>query len=341
MPAVPTGRWLLRPGLAVLAVLVSLVVAHAQLGVNTPEQRDRLSLALDNAIRGAVGGPIRVLLAGGRGTLQIPEEMAFVDTAGAAELIAALNVTDPSDIVGVIFKPGSVNGVAVIRYVPAGHVRAEDIRRWTAADILLSIKETVEAANPGRVRDGAEPLEVRDWVVEPAYDPRRHSMFWSPLIVTRDTPPNTGSFTIYSVAVLGREGYFLIQYASTMYRLDIARADIGDILNGLGFPPGHGYDDFQAGTDTPADHGVERMFGVSRLQAVPITTTQQGENIAVVQIAGGGLVVGALLIGLGLLIKRYIRNRPRRGYQRPVRVPNHYRSRRRRRTSREGRIDVQ
>jgi uncharacterized membrane-anchored protein len=319
--------------LAILGVLLALPsTVHAQLGVNTPEQRDRLTLALDDAMKIATGGPTRVTLAGGRGSLRIPEEMAFVDVADAGDLIAALNVEDPTDIIGVVFKPGSLNGSAVIRYVPAGHVRVEDVRRWTAADILLCIKETVEAGNPDRVRGGGKPMEARDWVIEPAYDPRYHSLFWSPLIVSRDTPRDTGSFTLYSLAVLGREGYFLIQYPSTMYRRDVAKEDLGELLDGLSFQPDLAYDAFQPGADKPAERGAERLFGVARLHAVPITTTKQGENIAGVQLAGGALVLGALVIGLGLLIKRYIRNRPRRGYERPVIVPNRYRSRRRRRT---------
>lgn len=310
-PRPPLGR-LFRAVAAIVALaLLTLAGAYAQRPADTLLQRRQESEAFVDSLKTAIGAPSRAEL-GKYGWLRMEGDQLFVPIGDAGPLLKAFGVDDRTDLLGVTVAATSSLSIGLIRYFETGFIRPEDLTRWTNDDILSSLRDSVADGNDSRTTRRLPPLEAREWIIPPHFDALQHSLIWCALIVPQTTPRGTGSDVAVNAVLFGRSGYFQISYLTTLYQIDQARSDLNKVLGSLYFAPGKGFEAFHAGSEPVAERATETVFGIGHMHKATGEATQARKTLFWVVIAGAGLVVGAVVIGLGILVRRITRNQRRR-----------------------------
>ncbi|HXT81977.1 MAG TPA: DUF2167 domain-containing protein [Acetobacteraceae bacterium] len=266
----------------------------------TPQTRS----AVNDALHAATGAPAAVDLAG-EGRLRISGPELYVPPEQARQILAAMGLDIPPDLVGVVIGSAALDSIGVMRFVRTGFVKADDIDKWTADDLLASLRDATAETNVSRADHGLPTMVARRWLEPPTYDASAHQLVWAPMVVPAGAPSETVVSAVYSAAAFGRDGYFLIQFETTSAKWAERTKDAAAILNDLRFLPGKGYQDFTA-NDPVAAHGLERLLGVTRFRSKSFFAGFWQSDLTIPGIAGAGLVLGALLIWL----------RSRRSYRR-------------------------
>ncbi len=257
----------------------------------------------------AVGAPVRVMLAD-QATLRLDGGLQFIARDTASRYLRAFSLPEPDGLVGLFLYGGRTEPwMATIRLVRDGFVDAKALTRWSADDLLASIKDDVAKENKDRVAKGLPPRVVGGWRIPPTYDPENNSLLWSvQSYVSGVSSMNETDATVH-LAIFGRDGYFQIDIISNGATIRANRGDIALFTNNLRFVDGKEYRDFVFGVDPVARQGLETVFDVSTLRHVGFLESElEGERMMIFTV-GGALVLGAGIMAGVLAAANRRRNR--------------------------------
>lgn len=292
-----------------LAVGISVAAPTIGLAQQTrsAEQASGVAAALNRAMRTAIGAPDHVAL-GPQATLQVPDDMLFIPRPAADDMVTALGKPVPADYQGLIFNQAGGDWFGVLQAVTRGHVDVDEIRNWTANDIIASVRDSVERDNEQRIQRGDWPREVRRWVQAPTLDAAQHRLSWCLLILPKDSRRDAGGEVTCYVAAFSRAGYVRLALTTALDILRRQQAVPDTILTNIAFQPEQAFTDFKPGRDAADPAGLAGVFGIEHLRKADLKTRLRtfGEPLV---IPGSIALFVLLLAGIGAALYRWHRLR--------------------------------
>lgn len=300
-------RLLRLAGFLAIGISAAAPTAAVAQEARSPDQASGVAAALNRAMRTAVGSPDHVAL-GPQAALQVPDEMLFIPRPAADDMVTALGKTVPADYQGLIFNQSGGDWFGLLQAVTHGHVDVDEIRNWTANDIIASVRDAVDRDNEQRVKQGEWPREVRRWVQAPRYDAALHRLSWCLLLLPKDSRRDAGGEVTCYVVAFGRAGYVRLALTTAVDLLPRQQAVPDAILANITFPPEQGFTDFKAGRDAADPAGLAGVFGLEHLRKADLTTRLRTFGAPLV-IPGSIALFVLLLAGIGAALYRWHRLR--------------------------------
>lgn len=268
--------------------------------------RSEFSAALHDAQASQTIGPAEVALTG-QASLQLPADHLFVPMPAAARLIRAMGNTPDPHLVGIVFPPRQDNWMTVIQFESSGHILDDDARDWNVDQLLRSVSDGTEQGNEERRRFGFPEIQVLGWAEKPRYDEANHRLVWAVAARDKGAPATSDQGVNYNTYVLGRDGYFKLNFVTDLkdLRAQIPAADA--IVAALRYDEGKRYTDFNRATDRVADFGVAAL--VAGVAAKKVSGIVEGGTHLLIRWAVW-LAVLLVLVGLGFALFRFWIKRP-------------------------------
>jgi uncharacterized membrane-anchored protein len=306
----------------VLAAILSALISSAAIAepatvvpLAPPPTRDMIAAVFAETLRQTIGAPAKVVL-GDQATIRLSNSLMFVPPLPAIKLLLVTRrpapASDPGspDIMGLLLGYGGLDISGLIRFAHGGFTDADSFLAWTPDDVLASLRDTVEQANPERIRQHQQELEARAWVQPPHYDAQTHQLAWAALIVPKSAPRGAEGEIVYHAVGFGRDGSIELSIASSVEKAEQVERMTTDFLDGLKFLPGKGYTD--AGPrDHRAENGLAAAMGLDRLHRAPAANRFWSSEMVIP--AAGGLVAVVGGVSLVLYFMRHTRREARRG----------------------------
>ena len=174
-------------------------------------------------------------------TLQVPAGYKYVDAEAAEMILTELWGNPPStDLsLGMLFPlesgPNDLNGYVInITYADEGHVDDDDAKDIDYDELLTSLKEGTIEESEAREAQGYGTVKMIGWGSAPFYDAATKKLHWAMELNFDDSEFNTLN---YSIRVLGREGYLILNAIGDMQLLPEIKNNIDGILAGVEFDP--------------------------------------------------------------------------------------------------------
>ena len=229
----------------------------------SPQQRAEEEQAAWSAAHEArVSGPREIPL-NDQGILSLPAGLFFIPKAPATRLMQAMgNVVYPQTFIGLVASSKDDDDwLAKIVFIKEGYVKDDEAQKWNANDLLADTKERTQANNENRVQRGFPPIEVVGWVEPPIYDAKEHRLVWSLSLKDKGADASAEQTVNYHTYLLGRDGYFSVDFITSLDRIGVEKPVARDLLANLNFVPGKRYEDFNSSTDKIAAYGIAALVG--------------------------------------------------------------------------------
>ena len=205
----------------------------------------------------------RIDLHQGVAGLDLPAGYSYLDPADAETFLTKIYGNPPSaggpDTDGIVLPdnidPLSANGWAmVIAYdSQAGHVSDSDAASTDFNDVLKTMQQRTDEANPERQKAGYEPVTLVGWAEPPRYDSSAKVVYWAEQLKFGSSKVDTIN---YKIRVLGRDGVLELNVVDSIDHLDRIRTLTPTLLTMASFDSGKTYADFNASTDHLAEYGI-------------------------------------------------------------------------------------
>lgn len=224
----------------------------------SPQQDKEYVDTLEAAINSATQGPATIPLID-QGVLNIPDDYLFVPTKEASAFMKANGNTTGPEFVGLIIsKVDELRWFITVNFIKSGYLRDDDAKKWTADDLLKSLKEGNDEANKERIASGYPSLEIIGWIETPKYDASTHKLVWSMLVKDKDS--SSEPIVNYNTYVLGREGYFKLDLVTPNSSIAQDKLIAHNILASLHYNEGKRYQNFSEGRDRVAAYGLAALI---------------------------------------------------------------------------------
>lgn len=216
--------------------------------------------AWDAAIKAAVAGPTSIKL-GDQGTLQVPKGAYFIPKSEANRVLRSMGNSDDDNRFGMVAGAYKKKiWFAPITFIDEGYVKDDDAKSWNADDLLQKLHDGTDAQNKDRSARGFPTVQLLGWIEEPRYDAAAHRLVWSTDTVQEGD--GAADHTVnYNTYVLGREGYFSLDFVTSKSLIEEEKPIAAMILAGISFGQGKRYEDFDASTDKIAAYGLAALVG--------------------------------------------------------------------------------
>lgn len=253
-----------------LALLLPLLAAAAERPA--PSAPSDAAARVEQAWLGArtamLPGPQTVLLQD-QAQLDLPEAHAFVPTAEAASLMAALGNETGDGLIGLIVPLGDAGWMMSIDYIAAGHIDDGDARRWQPDALLAALQRGTAAGNPRRAALGLPPLTVGGWLSVPTYDAASQHLSWTAATTAAAADGVAAATVNVNTVILGREGYLVLNLIAGAAQLDLARAAAERLTGRIRFNVGRRHRDYERGHDRVARYGLSALVDGTAGQMTP------------------------------------------------------------------------
>jgi uncharacterized membrane-anchored protein len=192
-------------------------------------------------------------------TLSVPEDFYFLDADDAATVLVDMWGNPPGqDVLGMLFPsditPLDYDSWAVtIEYSDDGHVSDDDVSEIDYDELLEEMQDDARAANPDRIDEGYEPIEIVGWAEPPHYVASSRKLYWAKEIQFGDMDETTLN---YEIRALGRTGVLSMTFIAPTSQLDAINDSREAVLAMADFNPGRRYEDFDSNIDKVAAYGV-------------------------------------------------------------------------------------
>jgi uncharacterized membrane-anchored protein len=196
----------------------------------------------------------------GLATLNLSNEFRYIDPNAAEMVLVKVWGNPPASAkgnLGMIFpndgKPAVASWGAIISYEEDGYVDDQGAEKINYDNMATEIRESLNAVNPDRIKQGYEPLTFVGWAEHPHYDKGAHKLYWAKEIRFGDSPENTLN---YNIRILGRKGVLVLNAIASKSQLQEVSQKTAQLLPMIDFNPGNRYTDFVPGTDKVAEYGI-------------------------------------------------------------------------------------
>lgn len=175
----------------------------------------------------------------------------------------------------------------IVYYSDDGHVSDAAAAKIDYAELLSEMKEQIRDANPERVHNGGNELDLIGWARPPYYDQASHKLHWAKHIRSIG-----GDSLNYNVRVLGREGVLELNFIAAMTSLPEIEKAIPVVLTDVNFTDGNRYDQYQAGSDKLAEYGIAALIAGVALKKVGLF----GGILVAILAAKKFIIIGAIAL---------------------------------------------
>lgn len=198
-----------------------------------------------------------ISLAGGKATLHVPEEFAYIPASDSNRVLVAWGNPPGGGGLGMLI-PMAVGPMdpegwgAIITFEDDGHIDDEDAAEIDYDDMLKSMKEATEDNNKDLKSQGYEPIHIEGWAESPHYDAASKKLYWAKIL----RADSGGRSLNYDIRVLGRSGLLAISAVAPVEMMESIKVDMEQVVAMAEFNDGHRYADFDPDTDKMAAYGV-------------------------------------------------------------------------------------
>ena len=210
-------------------------------------------------------------LRGGLAKLTVPPEFRFLGPEDAETVLVKLWGNPPSEIkpLGMLL-PADLTPldrncwVVTIRYSEDGYVKDSDASKLNYDDLLKQMQKAVEAANPGRQKQGYPAVTLVGWAAAPHYDADTHKLYWARDLKFEGAQHDTLN---YAIRILGRRGVLELNAVAGISQFAEIDQQTPQILSMVDFKEGNRYADFDPKTDKVATYGIAALVAGGALAA--------------------------------------------------------------------------
>jgi uncharacterized membrane-anchored protein len=253
-----------------------------------------------------------IAVAQGKVTLNVPETHYFLGPEDARRVIVELwgNPPETGNVEGMIFprdgNPAAGSWGAVVEYSADGYVSDSDANSTDYDQLLRDMQQEAESASESRRQNGFPTVTLVGWAERPHYDAATHKIYWGRQLRFGGEDGDTLN---YDIRILGREGYLMVSFISSMNELDSIRRSTPAVLSMAEFTSGNRYADFREGVDQRAAYGIGGLVAGGALAAV----AQKTGLLAILLAFGKKFVVliGVAIAGLVGAIRKFFSGRSR------------------------------
>jgi len=243
----------------------------------------------------------------GVATLKVPANFRYLDPDQSDTVLVKLwgNPPRKEKTLGMLFpaeiSPASAESWGVvITYDEDGYVKDDEAASINYNDLLKEMQEGMREANPERIKQGYEAIELIGWAAPPHYDKASHKLYWAKELSVAGASEHTLN---YDIRALGRRGVLSLNAIASMDQLQAIERDMGAVLAFVEFNEGHRYGDYVAGVDKVAAYGIGALIAGGLLAKAGVFKLLIGALIA------GKKFVILALVALGAFLKRLFSGR--------------------------------
>lgn len=293
-------------------LFTSVGMALAQGMTPTPEVSQEQALIARQVMETALGAPARVTLLD-QATLRLEGSLQYIERDLTRRYLRSYGQAEPDGLVGLLIHGGrEVPWYATIRMVRDGFVDISTIKRWTADDILASLRDDLKRENDERAARNLPPRIIDGWRIPPRYDDETKSLVWSVNTYVPGVSSQNESDTTAQIVVFGREGFFQVTVVTSGSAIRDYPHDIALITANLRFLEGKTYRDFDPAADRTMHRGLEVVLDVSNLRPLGFLENELNDEHIMIFVVGAVLVLGAGVMAGGMWAAQRRRNSRRR-----------------------------
>src|SRR5882672_5944001 len=159
----------------------------------------------------------------GLATLKAPANFRYLDPDQSETVLVKLWGNPPSKekTLGMLF-PAEISPASpeswgvVITYIEDGYVKDDEAAGINYNDLLKEMQEGTREANPERIKQGYEAIELVGWAAPPHYDKAAHKLYWAQELSVASASEHTLN---YDIRALGRRGVLSLNAIASMGQL--------------------------------------------------------------------------------------------------------------------------
>lgn len=192
-------------------------------------------------------------------TFDLPADFVFLDGRDAEAVLEAWgNPPRTTPPLGLLMPAGvspfdPQAWAVIVQYEADGYVSDEDAGRIDYSSMLKDMQQDMREANPERIKQGFEPIELVGWATPPHYDAEGKKLYWAKELKFGDAKEHTLN---YNIRVLGRKGVLVLNFIAGMEQLPLIEKNLASVLAMTEFNPGNRYMDFNPEMDKVAAYGL-------------------------------------------------------------------------------------
>lgn len=206
----------------------------------------------------------KVVVGSNLATLNLPDNMVFLDGADAERVLVEAWGNPPDDKLplGMILPKGvsplaDESWAVTVEYEESGYVSDEDAADIDYNDMLEDLQDGARADNEWRAENGYEPIAIVGWASAPHYDAAGKKLHWAKEVKFGDSDEHILN---YNIRVLGRKGVLVLNFIAGMHQLPQIEENVPAVLAMTDFNDGNRYADFNPDLDEVAAYGLGALI---------------------------------------------------------------------------------
>ncbi|OLU32198.1 DUF2167 domain-containing protein [Pseudomonas sp. PA27(2017)] len=206
----------------------------------------------------------KVVVGSNLATLNLPDNMVFLDGADAERVLVEAWGNPPDDKLplGMILPKGvsplaDESWAVTVEYEESGYVSDEDAADIDYNDMLKDLQDGARADNEWRAGNGYEPIAIVGWASAPHYDAAGKKLHWAKEVKFGDSDEHILN---YNIRVLGRKGVLVLNFIAGMHQLPQIEENVPAVLAMTDFNDGNRYADFNPDLDEVAAYGLGALI---------------------------------------------------------------------------------
>ncbi len=206
----------------------------------------------------------KVVIGSNLATLDLPDDMVFLDGADAERVLVEAWGNPPDDKLplGMILPKGvsplaDESWAVTVEYEESGYVSDEDAADIDYNDMLKDLQDGAKADNEWRAENGYEPIAIVGWASAPHYDAAGKKLHWAKEVKFGDSDEHILN---YNIRVLGRKGVLVLNFIAGMHQLPQIEENVPAVLAMTDFNDGNRYADFNPDLDEVAAYGLGALI---------------------------------------------------------------------------------
>lgn len=201
----------------------------------------------------------KIPVGGNIATINVPEGYYFLGP-NDAEFVLSVLWENPasSSTLGMIFptqySPLHQGAWGIeISFEDIGYVSDDDAEGYDYDDLLKTMQADTREDSAWRTENGYPSIELVGWATPPHYDSASRKLYWAQRLRFGGEEVETLN---YNIRALGRKGVLVVNFISSIDKLEEVEAAAPEVLAMVNFTEGNRYSDFDPGVDKVAAVGI-------------------------------------------------------------------------------------
>ena len=236
--------------------------------------------------------------------VDLPKDYLFYPEASGKTIMEKMGNSVDDTFIGLIIPEHGADWFVIVEYEPSGHISDDDAKNWDAEKLLKDVRESTEAANERRRKDGTSELDVVGWAEKPHYDAATRRLVWSIEAHEKGQTDNSDNIVNYRTLMLGREGYVSMTMVSPIATIGTDKSFANMLLSKLDFTQGRKYADFDIKTDKVAEYGLAALVAGVAVKKLGLLA------VIIAFLLKSAKVIGLAVVGGLAAFRRFFRRKP-------------------------------